>query len=1701
MSTKQLMPKISQEVWVRVEDGRVFAVGKITNVLEAERKVSVEVCGGESAEAETREVVLDIDNLLYKDPDDTADPGGEGRTHRDNTQLIFLNPGNLFENLVRRYRASHTVDDRRGEIYTYTGWVLTAMNPYQTFEGLYSDEVMDLYYGKSMTAMPPHPFAVAETAYHNMIAERLNQCVIVTGESGAGKTETAKQVMRYLTHVSAARTAKEESTGEKTGSDAQRGRMQVQKRVLATNPILESFGNAKTVRNDNSSRFGKMMKLNFSETGDIQTASIQTYLLAKSRVTQIPEGERNYHVFYALLEGISEEEKEELLLEGHGVSDFLFLRGVGCLSGGAEGGASSSSAAISSSPEGDSSISSGVPWSLEKIKNALTAVGVSPEGQQEIFRVLCAILFLGNVVFSAGSEEEGCSVSAAESNDKESPLKKAAELLGLNCDSEDGIGVLERALTKKKIVGAHANLNVEQAKAARDAFCKTLYSRLFDVVVHFCNEGLQRGEEPEEGLAEEGSTEKEGDSGENGDGKGAGEGDGGAEEGRNADISGSDTVKQVLPLNTQLGQKNDPDTETLEEKVLMAFCWIGILDIFGFENMEPESRNSFEQCCINFCNEQLQQLFFEKLIKREKLTYSQEGIPFEEVEFNDNTALIRGIAGRGGVFEVLDEVARAPMQKGGDRDEIFSKRINKEIAQKEELKPYFGKPKGGRSSKQFIVHHYAGSVQYDSSSFCEKNNDALSNDLEGLFSKCSPSISDCLSASRIHALTEQAGLPPRGAETNSRWSVASPSIQRGSPVPSMLPSPAPSRNVFGLGPAPTRAGPDAEPPDDSLPSATPPRGRSLRPEGSPINPVTPSPAARRFWHTAAAEGSPTASFPSGSPGPFEASPSGQPRQRERGGNAAAQKSLGLKFARQVDSLTKMLSDGSCQFIRCIKPNDEQKAGLLDRGRVYTQLENSGMVSLLHVMKEGFPCRVPYQMLWDMYSDFLPENMRTRMSPPDFVDIILRFLNTPEDDFCLGNTKVFFRFGALAEVEKIRDSKDIEERQRFVDATYQFWLDKRKERIRVRDRTAARFLLWFKKQRAQTLAASAQVYCETVMLPLMKQRASEKIRALWGVWKEMKRRRDAIRQITLLQRWYRSILAARQAKREKAAIRIQTLLRAVKARCIFREMKREALETERAHKATRIQKCWRKKAERLQMARDRKVLWLWTRLQALTRGKAARRGYRKMQKNAIEIAVEQAKRAERERVTAEMEEERERNRLCQKALEEAAAEERRKHDEALRALREEKEAKKREEEEREDADRSKQQETETLKEEVKNLKRESKEQSEAFRLQQEETERERQLAADAIAEKDKEKEKVSQLQAHAAQLQAQLAQLQAQLAVSQGMQNAQTVQPSPFATPQVQILSPCPEILQRSSPVEVQMVQPSPPKGQIPSSPRQMVQPSPPKGQIPSSPRQMVQPSPPRGQIPSSPRQMVQLTLPPPPLTPPEEDLCKVFVSNLSPETSSDRLQSFLSKIGFPPVEVRVCSDGVDRPYARFATREKAEALVTEFHSAALGGRMVTFHLAFHLTPFMTENESTSKGKPQLGVSSGPVQTPQKTGRGSFGSAKGGPGMFVFGNVEGATKEGKGSVFRQTGTEADRRRMWEGISELAKTKGRVRIQVHAGAPSLTRSSLKELFGRARDRGLTKGFSIQEGAGGEEEAYCMVSHAQQGGSSSSSSWASG
>uniref|UniRef100_A0A8C7IZ71 Unconventional myosin-VI n=1 Tax=Oncorhynchus kisutch TaxID=8019 RepID=A0A8C7IZ71_ONCKI len=659
------------------------------------------------------------------------------------------------------------------------------------------------YRGRSLGTLPPHVYAIGDLfkAYRDMRVLKMSQSIVVSGESGAGKTENTKFVLRYLT------------TSYGTGQD-------IDERIVEANPLLEAFGNAKTVRNNNSSRFGKFVEIHFNEKNNVVGGFVSHYLLEKSRICMQSKEERNYHIFYRLCAGASEDIRQKLHLDSP--DSFRYLN-RGCTRYFASKDTDKQIMQNRKSPE---HVKLGALKDLllddqgdfNRMCGAMKKIGLDDTEKLDLFRVVAGVLHLGNVDFEeTGSTSGGCILM----NQSSPTLAYCADLLGL--DQED----LRVSLTTRVMLttagGAKGTvikvpLKVEQANNARDALAKAVYSCLFDHVVR--------------------------------------------------------RVNQCFPFNTSSN-------------------FIGVLDIAGFEYFE---HNSFEQFCINYCNEKLQQFFNERILKEEQELYQKEGLGVSEVHYVDNQDCIDLVEAKlVGILDILDEENRLPLPS----DQHFAEAIHSKhkdhfrltVPRKSKLAVH----RNVRDDEGFIVRHFAGAVCYETTQFVEKNNDALHMSLESLVCE--------------------------------------------------------SKDKFV---------------------------REL----------------------------------------FENSNNSKDSKQKAGKLSFI--SVGNKFKTQLNVLLEKLRSTGSSFIRCVKPNLKMVSHQFEGAQILSQLQCSGMVSVLDLMQGGFPSRAPFHELYNMYKQYMPDKL-TRLDPRLFCKALFKALGLNENDYKFGLTRVFFRPGKFAEFDQIMKS--------------------------------------------------------------------------------------------------------------------------------------------------------------------------------------------------------------------------------------------------------------------------------------------------------------------------------------------------------------------------------------------------------------------------------------------------------------------------------------------------------------------------------------------------------------------------------------------------------------------------------------------------------------------------------------------------------
>uniref|UniRef100_A0A8C1HMZ3 Unconventional myosin-VI n=1 Tax=Cyprinus carpio carpio TaxID=630221 RepID=A0A8C1HMZ3_CYPCA len=711
----------------------------------------------------------------------------------DNCSLMYLNEGTLLNNIRVRYS--------KDLIYTSVANILIAVNPYFDIPKLYSPETIKSYQGRSLGTLPPHVYAIADKAYRDMRVLNMSQSIIVSGESGAGKTENTKFVLRYLT------------TSYGTCQD-------IDERIVEANPLLEAFGNAKTVRNNNSSRFGKFVEIHFNEKNAVVGGFVSHYLLEKSRICMQSAEERNYHIFYRLCAGASEDIRNMLHLNSP--DNFRYLN-RGCTRYFANKDSDKQIMQNRKSPEHGKVGALKDPLlddlgDFNRMVVAMKKIGLDDTEKLNLFRVVSGVLHLGNIDFEeTGSTSGGCILK----NQTSQTLEYCAELLGLDQDD------LRVSLTTRVMLttagGAKGTvikvpLKVEQANNARDALAKAVYSRLFDHVVK--------------------------------------------------------RVNQCFPFETSSN-------------------FIGVLDIAGFEYFE---HNSFEQFCINYCNEKLQQFFNERILKEEQELYQKEGLGVNEVHYVDNQDCIDLVEAKlVGILDILDEENRLPQPS----DQHFAETVHSKhkdhfrltVPRKSKLTIH----RNLRDDEGFIIRHFAGAVCYETTQFVEKNNDALHMSLESLVCESKDKF--------VRDLFEN--------NSNSKDS------------------------------------------------------------------------------------------------------------KQKAGKLSFI-SVGNKFKTQLNLLLEKLRSTGSSFIRCVKPNLKMVSHQFEGAQILSQLQCSGMVSVLDLMQGGFPSRAPFHELYNMYKQYMP-NKLTRLDPRLFCKALFKALGLNQNDYKFGLTRVFFRPGKFAEFDQIMKS--------------------------------------------------------------------------------------------------------------------------------------------------------------------------------------------------------------------------------------------------------------------------------------------------------------------------------------------------------------------------------------------------------------------------------------------------------------------------------------------------------------------------------------------------------------------------------------------------------------------------------------------------------------------------------------------------------
>ncbi|XP_051659620.1 unconventional myosin-Vb isoform X2 [Manacus candei] len=837
----------------------------------------------------------------------------------DLTALSYLHEPAVLHNLKVRFLESNFV-------YTYCGIVLVAINPYEELP-IYEEDAIYAYSGQNMGDMDPHIFAVAEEAYKQMARDEKNQSIIVSGESGAGKTVSAKYAMRFFTTVG--------GSASKTNIEA---------KVLASNPIMEAIGNARTTRNDNSSRFGKYIEIGFDKRYHIIGANMRTYLLEKSRVVFQAEHERNYHIFYQLCASSSLPEFKDLGLTC--AEDFFYI-----------------------SQGGDTSIS-GVDDAddFEKTRHAFTLLGVKESHQMTIFRIIAAILHLGNLEIQVERGSEACSLSSEDEH-----LKNFCGLLGVE------LSQMQHWLCNRKLVTTAEtyvkNMSLHQVVNARNALAKHIYAQLFNWIVQHINKALHT------------------------------------------------TVKQ--------------------------HSFIGVLDIYGFETFEV---NSFEQFCINYANEKLQQQFNLHVFKLEQEEYMKEGIPWTLIDFYDNQPCIDLIEAKLGILDLLDEECKVP--RGTDQNWA------QKLYDRHGSSQHFQKPR--MSNTSFIILHFADKVEYQSEGFLEKNRDTVYEEQISILKASKyPMVADL-----FHEEKGAVPVTPVGKGT-SKISV-----------------------------------------------------RSARPA-------------------------------------------------IKAANKEHKKTVGHQFRNSLHLLMETLNATTPHYVRCIKPNDEKLPFKFDPKRAVQQLRACGVLETVRISAAGFPSRWSYHDFLKRYRVLMKKTDLAKNDKKQICKTLLEDLIKDPDKFQFGHTKIFFRAGQVAYLEKLRADK-FRAAIIMIEKTVRGWLQRVKyQRLRQATVVLQRYTRGHLARRlAEHLRRTrAAIILQKQFRMLRIRRAFQRVRnstiTIQAFARGMFARRTyhqilAEHKATILQKYARGWLARTRFHRVQAAtIVLQCYYRRMKARQQLKALRIEA----------------------------------------------------------------------------------------------------------------------------------------------------------------------------------------------------------------------------------------------------------------------------------------------------------------------------------------------------------------------------------------------------------------------------------------------------------------------------------------------------------------------------------------------------------------
>ncbi|CAH1254856.1 MYO9B [Branchiostoma lanceolatum] len=841
------------------------------------------------------------------------------KDYPDLCRLPDLNEHTLLDNLQVRFN--------QGKIYTYVGSILIAINPFKFFP-IYNPKYVNMYQNHRLGELEPHIFAIADASYHTMLENRENQCIVISGESGSGKTESTNFLLHHLTALS--------YKGHASG---------IEQTILGAGPVLEAFGNAKTAHNDNSSRFGKFIQLNYKENGTVHGATVEKYLLEKSRIVSQASNERNYHVFYYLLAGANQALKDSLIL--HKPEEFFYLN---------QTWVPQACSQLENKSNYEMSEGEDRVFEFNRLRQSMEMVGFYSGTQRRIFAVLSAVLHLGNIVFNRIFRDGEDAVQVKNPEE----LRIVSKLLKVKEET------LLEALTSRTTIARRERIIIShrqaEAVATRDALAKSLYSGLFDWI--------------------------------------------------------------VLQLNHALLHK--------EAKGHHQGNWIGVLDIFGFEDFGQQ--NSFEQFCINFANEHLQYYFNQHVFKLEQEEYQKEGIQWKNIDFIDNTGCLSLVAKRPtGLLHLLDEESRLP--------NATSETLLTKFHQQHEDNGYYERPQVNEPS--FVIVHYAGKVKYQIQDFREKNIDLMRSDIVSVLKNSHMAFvreiisTDPVAVFRWAILRAFFRSVSAFRDAGKRWKT-----NQGKPRPAPRVRPSPRlRSTSSL----SEVSEDEEVPTSPLSPAVPedafhsPTNKTLTPRSSPYS--TPEPGSRHgsAGHPSRRESGSlfeqegllysttdpniakvlrraanilmkNKSFRHGRPHKClrdlrsvktivrrEGKPSSTLRK--------APATVSAQFSVSLSKLMETLNQAKPFFVRCIKSNSDKAPCKFDSQLVLRQLRYTGMLETVRIRQSGYSVRLTFQEFAHQFALLLK---RGSDSSKEDIAAFLHSMELDDRHYQMGESKVFLR---------------------------------------------------------------------------------------------------------------------------------------------------------------------------------------------------------------------------------------------------------------------------------------------------------------------------------------------------------------------------------------------------------------------------------------------------------------------------------------------------------------------------------------------------------------------------------------------------------------------------------------------------------------------------------------------------------------------